>query len=418
MNLHEYQAKGLFADYGLPVSPGIVADTADAAVAAAEEIGGDRWAVKVQVHAGGRGKAGGVKVADSPDEVRAFAERWIGGSLVTAQTDAGGQPVSRIYVEQCVGIERELYLGAVIDRGSRRIVFMASTEGGVEIEKVAEETPEKILREAIDPYVGAQPYQGRALAFRLGLSGAQVRQFSNIFMRLAKLFQELDCSLVEINPLVVTTDGKVHCLDAKMNIDSNALYRQRRLADLRDASQEDEREARAAGFGLNYVALDGNIGCMVNGAGLAMGTMDLVKVYGGNPANFLDVGGGATREAVSEAFKIILSDTAVQAVLINIFGGIVSCAIIAEGIVGAVEEVGVSVPVIVRFEGNNAARGREILTESGLNIIAAASLEEAALKSIAAAGGAEALGAEADSAAAASAGAATVSSDTGAGDRS
>ena len=418
MNLHEYQAKGLFADYGLPVSPGIVADTADAAVAAAEEIGGERWAVKVQVHAGGRGKAGGVKVADSPDEVRAFAERWIGGSLVTAQTDAGGQPVSRIYVEQCVGIARELYLGAVIDRGSRRIVFMASTEGGVEIEKVAEETPEKILREAIDPYVGAQPFQGRALAFRLGLSDAQVRQFANIFMRLAKLFQELDCSLVEINPLVVTTDGKVHCLDAKMNIDGNALYRQRRLADLRDASQEDEREARAAGFGLNYVALDGNIGCMVNGAGLAMGTMDLVKVYGGSPANFLDVGGGATREAVSEAFKIILSDTAVQAVLINIFGGIVSCAIIAEGIVGAVEEVGVSVPVIVRFEGNNAARGREILTQSGLNIIAAASLEEAALKSIAAAGGSTALGAEAARAAAASGGAATVSSDTGAGDRS
>ena len=390
MNLHEYQAKSLFAEYGLPVSPGIAADSAEAAVAAAEEIGGDRWAVKVQVHAGGRGKAGGVRVAGSLDEVRAFAERWIGSSLVTAQTDAEGQPVGRIYVEQCVGIERELYLGAVIDRGSRRIVFMASTEGGVEIEKVAEETPEKILRETIDPYVGAQPYQGRALAFRLGLTGSQVRQFTNIFMKLANLFEELDCSLVEINPLVVTTEGQVHCLDAKVNIDGNALYRQRRLAGLRDPSQEDEREARAAGFGLNYVALDGDIGCMVNGAGLAMGTMDLVKVYGGNPANFLDVGGGATRAAVSEAFKIILSDSAVQAVLINIFGGIVSCAIIAQGIVGAVEEVGVAVPVIVRFEGNNAARGREILTESGLNIIAAASLEEAARKSIAAAGGADA----------------------------
>ena len=386
MNLHEYQAKSLFAEYGLPVSPGIAAQSAGAAVAAAEEIGGDRWAVKVQVHAGGRGKAGGVKVAGSLDEVRAFAERWIGKSLVTAQTDAGGQPVSRIYVEQCVGIERELYLGAVIDRSRRRIVFMASTEGGVEIEKVAEETPEKILREAIDPYAGPQPYQGRALAFRLGLTGAKVSQFANIFMQLAKFFQDLDCSLVEINPLVVTVDGQVHCLDAKVNVDGNALYRQQRLAGLRDPSQEDEREARAAEFGLNYVALDGNIGCMVNGAGLAMGTMDLVKVYGGNPANFLDVGGGATREAVSEAFKIILSDTAVKAVLINIFGGIVSCAIIAEGIVGAVEEVGVSVPVIVRFEGNNAARGREILTESGLNIIAAASLEEAARKSIAAAG--------------------------------
>ena len=389
MNLHEYQAKGLFAEYGLPTSPGIAADSAAAAVAAAQEIGGDRWAVKVQVHAGGRGKAGGVKVAGSLDEVRAFAERWIGGSLVTAQTDAGGQPVSRIYVEQCVGIERELYLGAVIDRSSRRIVFMASTEGGVEIEKVAEETPEKILRETIDPYVGPQPYQGRSLAVRLGLSGAQIREFSNVFMKLSRFFQEMDCSLVEINPLVVTTEGRVHCLDAKVNVDGNALYRQKRLAGLRDPSQEDEREARAAGFGLNYVALDGNIGCMVNGAGLAMGTMDLVKVYGGNPANFLDVGGGATKEAVSEAFKIILSDTAVKSVLINIFGGIVSCAIIAEGIVGAVEEVGVTLPVIVRFEGNNAPRGREILTASGLNIIAAETLEEAAQKSIAATGGAD-----------------------------
>ena len=265
---------------------------------------------------------------------------------------------------------------------------MASTEGGVEIEKVAEETPEKILRAAIDPYVGPQPHQGRSLAFRLGLSGAQVRQFTNIFMNLARLFQELDCSLVEINPLVVTSDGAVHCLDAKMNIDGNALHRQKRLADMRDPTQEDAREAQAAEFGLNYVALDGNIGCMVNGAGLAMGTMDLVKIHGGSPANFLDVGGGATRQAVSEAFKIILSDAAVQAVLINIFGGIVSCAIIAEGIVGAVEEVGVAVPVIVRFEGNNAARGREILADSGLNIIAAESLQEAAQKSVAAAGGA------------------------------
>lgn len=388
MNLHEYQAKSLFAEYGLPVSPGVAADSAAAAVAGAQEIGGGRWAVKVQVHAGGRGKAGGVKVVDSLTEVEAFAERWIGSSLVTAQTDDAGQPVGRIYVEGCVGIERELYLGAVIDRSSRRILFMASTEGGVEIEKVAQQTPEKILRESIDPYVGPQPYQGRALAFRLGLGGDQVKQFTVIFIKLAKFFQELDCSLVEINPLVITTDGQVHCLDAKVNIDGNALYRQPRLAELRDPSQEDAREVQAAEFGLNYVALDGNIGCMVNGAGLAMGTMDLVKLYGGNPANFLDVGGGATREAVSEAFKIILSDTAVKAVLINIFGGIVSCAIIAEGIVGAVEEVGVAVPVIVRFEGNNAARGREILTGSGLNIIAAASLEEAARRSIAAAEGA------------------------------
>jgi succinyl-CoA synthetase beta subunit len=387
MNLHEYQAKGLFADYGLPVSEGYAVDTADEAVAAAEKIGGNRWVVKVQVHAGGRGKAGGVKLADSTDEVRAFADQWIGKNLVTIQTDEKGQPVSKIYVESCTDIDRELYLGAVVDRGSRRVVFMASTEGGVEIEQVAEETPEKILRAVVDPYVGAQPFQGRELAFKLGLEGPQVRQFTNLFMGLAKLFEDLDCSLLEINPLVVTTDGDIHCLDAKVNIDGNALYRQPKVAAMRDPSQEDERESEAAEFNLNYVALDGNIGCMVNGAGLAMGTMDLVKLHGGNPANFLDVGGGATKEAVSEAFKIILSDASVKAVLINIFGGIVSCATIAEGIIGAVEEVGVKVPVVVRFEGNNAARGRQTLADSGLNIIAAESLTDAAEKAVAAAGG-------------------------------
>ncbi|HEY5680962.1 MAG TPA: ADP-forming succinate--CoA ligase subunit beta [Pseudomonadales bacterium] len=387
MNLHEYQAKGLFADYGLPVSQGYAVDTADEAVAAAERIGGGRWVVKVQVHAGGRGKAGGVKLADSLDEVRAFADQWIGKNLVTFQTDEHGQPVSKIYVESCTDIDRELYLGAVVDRGTRRVVFMASTEGGVEIEKVAEETPEKILRVAIDPFVGPQPYQGRQLAFRLGLEGAQIREFTNLFMGLSRLFQELDCSLLEINPLVITTAGNIHCLDAKVNIDGNAMFRQPALAAMRDVSQEDEREAEAAEYDLNYVALDGNIGCMVNGAGLAMGTMDLVKIHGGNPANFLDVGGGATKEAVSEAFKIILSDENVKAVLINIFGGIVSCAIIAEGIVGAVQEVGVEVPVVVRFEGNNAPRGREVLAASGLNIIAAESLADAARKAVAAAGG-------------------------------
>jgi succinyl-CoA synthetase beta subunit len=387
MNLHEYQAKGLFADYGLPVSQGIAVDTADEAVAAAEKIGGDRWVVKVQVHAGGRGKAGGVKLADTVEEVRAFAEQWIGKNLVTIQTDADGQPVSKIYVESCTDIDTELYLGAVVDRASRRVVFMASTEGGVEIEKVAEETPEKILRAVIDPYVGAQPYQGRDLAFRLGLSGVQIRQFTNLFMGLAKLFEELDCSLLEINPLVVTTEGNIHCLDAKINIDGNALYRQPAIAEMNDPSQEDEREAEAAEYSLNYVALDGNIGCMVNGAGLAMGTMDLVKIHGGNPANFLDVGGGATKEAVAEAFKIILSDENVQAVLINIFGGIVSCAIIAEGIIGAVQEVGVEVPVVVRFEGNSAQLGRDTLAASGLNIIAAENLTDAAEKAVAAAGG-------------------------------
>jgi succinyl-CoA synthetase beta subunit len=387
MNLHEYQAKELFAAYGLPVSQGIAVDTADEAVAAAEKIGGDKWVVKVQVHAGGRGKAGGVKLADTADEIRAFADQWIGKNLVTIQTDADGHPVSKIYVESCTDIDRELYLGAVIDRSSRRVVFMASTEGGVEIEKVAEETPDLILREVIDPFTGAQPFQGRRLAFKLGLEGAQVRQFTNLFIGLSKLFHELDCSLLEINPLVITDAGDVHCLDAKINIDSNALYRQKELEAMNDPSQEDSREAEAARFGLNYVALDGSIGCMVNGAGLAMGTMDLVKLYGGFPANFLDVGGSATKEAVAEAFKIILSDVNVKAVLINIFGGIVSCATIAEGIIGAVTEVGVDVPVVVRFEGNNAALGRKTLADSGLNIIAAESLSDAAEKSVAAAGG-------------------------------
>jgi len=386
VNLHEYQAKSLFAEYGLPVSEGYAVDTADEAVAAAEKIGSDRWVVKVQVHAGGRGKAGGVQLADSLDEIRTFSERWIGKNLVTFQTDDDGQPVSKIYVESCTDIETELYLGAAVDRGTRRIVFMASTEGGVEIEKVAQETPEKILRAVIDPYVGAQAFQGRKLAFELGLAGPQIRQFADLFLGLARMFQDLDCSLLEINPLVVTTDGDIHCLDAKVNIDGNALYRQPRLAQMNDATQEDEREARAAAFGLNYVALDGNIGCMVNGAGLAMGTMDLVKLHGGNPANFLDVGGGATKEAVAEAFKIILLDRAVSAVLINIFGGIVSCAIIAEGIIGAVEEVGVEVPVVVRFEGNNSQIGRQTLADSGLNIIPGESLIDAVEKAVAAAG--------------------------------
>ncbi|MFW6092531.1 MAG: ADP-forming succinate--CoA ligase subunit beta [Pseudomonadota bacterium] len=387
MNLHEYQAKSLFREYGLPVSEGYAVDTADEAVDAAKKIGGDRWVVKAQVHAGGRGKAGGVKLADSTDEIREFAEKWIGKNLVTFQTDENGQPVSKIFVESCTDIASELYLGAVVDRGTRRVVFMASTEGGVENEKVAEETPEKILRAIINPYVGPQPYQGRQLAFDLGLEGAQIKQFTNLFMGLAKLFEDLDCSLMEINPLVVTTAGDIHCLDAKVNIDNNALYRQKRVAEMHDPSQEDEREAQAAAHNLNYVALDGNIGCMVNGAGLAMGTMDLVKTSGGNPANFLDVGGGATKETVSEAFKIILSDSNVKAVLINIFGGIVSCATIAEGIIGAVEEVGVEVPVVVRFEGNNADQGRQRLAESGLNIIAAKSLSDAAARAVEAAGG-------------------------------
>ena len=386
MNLHEYQGKALFADYGLPVSTGHAVDSAEAAVKAANDIGGDRWVVKAQVHAGGRGKAGGVKLVDSSEAAGDFAAQWLGQRLVTYQTDAAGQPVSRILVESCTDIADELYLGAVVDRASRRIVFMASTEGGVEIEKVAEETPDKILKAEIDPLVGAQPFQGRDLAFRLGLTGVQVKQFVTIFMGLAKLFADKDLALIEVNPLVITNEGNLHCLDAKVVIDSNALYRQPELEAMHDPSQEDEREAHAAQWELNYVALDGSIGCMVNGAGLAMGTMDIVKLNGGAPANFLDVGGGATKERVTEAFKIILSDENVKAVLINIFGGIVRCDLIAEGVIGAIEEVGVDVPVVVRLEGNNAALGREVLARSSLNIHAAESLTDAAQKVVAAAG--------------------------------
>ena len=387
MNLHEYQGKQLFAEYGLPVSTGVAAKTVEEAVAAADTIGGDRWVVKAQVHAGGRGKAGGVKLVSSKAEIEAFAKQWLGKNLVTYQTDAKGQPVSRILVETCTDIAKELYLGAVVDRGTRRIVFMASTEGGVEIEKVAEETPEKILKAIIDPVTGAQPYQARELAFKLGLEGVQIKQFVTIFLGLAKLFKERDLALLEINPLVITSEGNLHCLDAKIVIDGNAMYRQPTLKAMHDPSQEDAREAHAAAFELNYVALDGNIGCMVNGAGLAMGTMDIVQLHGGAPANFLDVGGGATKERVVEAFKIILSDENVKAVLINIFGGIVRCDLIADGVIGAVAEVGVKVPVVVRLDGNNAELGTKKLAESGLDIIAATSLTDAAQQVVKAAEG-------------------------------
>ena len=386
MNLHEYQAKQLFREYGLPVSNGFAVDTAEQAAAATEKIGGSRWVVKAQVHAGGRGKAGGVQLVDSGQEAKAFADKWLGQNLVTYQTDASGQPVNKILVEECVSIERELYLGAVIDRTTRRIVFMASTEGGVEIEKVASETPEKILKATIDPLTGPLSYQGRNLAFELGLSGAQIKQFSALFLGLSKLFLDLDLSLLEINPLVITSEGDLNCLDGKINVDGNALFRQPKLESMQDSSQDDEREARAAEWDLNYVALDGNIGCMVNGAGLAMGTMDIVQLYGGKPANFLDVGGAASKERVTEAFKIILSDKKVSAVLVNIFGGIVRCDLIAEGVISAVNEVGVSVPVVVRLEGNNAELGREVLDRSGLNILAASSLSDAAEKAVSAAG--------------------------------
>jgi succinyl-CoA synthetase beta subunit len=387
MNLHEYQGKQLFAQYGLPVSSGIAVDTVEEAMAAFDQIPGDTVVIKAQVHAGGRGKAGGVQLVSSKQEVADFANKWLGNRMVTYQTDAGGQPVSKVYIEPCTDIAQELYLGAVVDRSSQRIVFMASTEGGVEIEQVAEETPEKILKAEIDPLTGAQPYQGRALAFKLGLKGKQVQQFTKIFLGLAKLFKDKDLALLEINPLVVTEQGDLHCLDAKVVIDSNAVYRHKDIQAMHDPSQDDEREAHAASWDLNYVALDGSIGCLVNGAGLAMGTMDIVATHGGFPANFLDVGGGATKERVTEAFKIILSDDRGKAVLVNIFGGIVRCDLIAEGIIGAVKEVGVSVPVIVRLEGNNAELGSKKLAESGLDIIAATSLSDAAQQAVDAAGG-------------------------------
>ncbi|KAE9531707.1 ADP-forming succinate--CoA ligase subunit beta [Ursidibacter maritimus] len=387
MNLHEYQGKQIFAQYKLPVSRGIACKTADEAVEAIKQLSGDAWAIKCQVHAGGRGKAGGVKLVRNEAEVREFADKWLGNRLVTFQTDASGQPVNTLYVEETANIDRELYLGAVIDRSSQKVVFMASSAGGMNIEEVAEKTPELLHKIAIDPLTGGMAYQGRELAFKLGLSGDQIKQFTFIFTQLAKLFVEKDLSLLEINPLVTTKEGNLLCLDAKMVVDGNALYRQPELAAMQDPSQDDPREALAESHQLNYVALDGNIGCMVNGAGLAMGTMDIVKLHGGFPANFLDVGGGATKERVAEAFKIILSDKAVKAVLVNIFGGIVRCDLIADGIIAAVNEVGVNVPVVVRLEGNNAELGREILAKSGLNIIAAATLTDAAIQAVKAAEG-------------------------------
>lgn len=383
MNLHEYQGKQIFAKYGLPVSQGFVATTPAEARQAAEKLGGEVYVVKAQVHAGGRGKAGGVKLVKTLDEVEQFAQQHLGTRLVTFQTDAKGQPVNQIYVEAPTDIARELYLGAVVDRATRKVVFMASTEGGVNIEDVAHNTPEKILKMPIDPLIGPQAYQGRELASKLGLDAKQTRQFADIFQKLGKLFVEEDLALLEINPLVVKKDGDLHCLDAKMVVDGNALYRHADLKAMDDPSQIDERERKAAEWDLNYVALEGNIGCMVNGAGLAMATMDLIKLKGGQPANFLDVGGGATKERVTEAFKIILSDDAVEAVLVNIFGGIVRCDMIAEGIIAAVKDVGVKVPVVVRLEGNNAELGAQKLRESGLNITPATSLDDAGTQVVA-----------------------------------
>ena len=386
MNLHEYQAKAVFSQYGMPVPNGKVATTAAEAEAAAASLSTPKVVVKAQVHAGGRGKAGGVKLVDSPAAAGEVAGKLLGTNLVTYQTDKNGQPINSILVEETCNIARELYLGAVLDRASRRVVIMASTEGGMEIEKVAHETPEKILKATVDPLVGVMPYQGRDLAFGLGLEGKQVAQFSKLLVALGKLFKEKDLSLVEINPLVVTAEGDLLCLDGKVNVDSNALYRQPELVAMRDKSQEDAREIEASEWELNYVALEGNIGCMVNGACLAMATMDIIKLSGGQPANFLDVGGGATAERVAAAFKIILSDAAVKGILINIFGGIVRCDLIAEGIIKAVEQVNVSVPVVVRLEGNNAEKGAELLANSGLAVTAATDLGDAARKIVAAVG--------------------------------
>jgi len=388
LNLHEFQAKRLFAGYRIPVPYGVAVETARQAREAAQDIGGERWVVKAQAHTGGRGKAGGVALVDTLDAVESEAQRMLDSRLVTKQTGDKGLPVSYILVEEPSIIERELYLSVLVDRATRRIMVMASAAGGMNIEEVAAETPEKIVTTMISPAAGLQPYQCRRVGFALGLQGDQLKQFQHILFGLVDLFQKEDASLVEINPLIVDADGQLLALDAKINVDDNALYRHKDTLGMRDISQEDEREARAAEHELNYISLDGNIGCMVNGAGLAMATMDLVKLHGGVPANFLDVGGGTTAARVAEAFKIILSDEKVRAVLVNIFGGIVRCDLIAEGIINAVKEVGIQVPVVVRLEGTNAKQGLKMLDESGLALETAAGLTEAAEKVVAAVGGA------------------------------
>jgi succinyl-CoA synthetase beta subunit len=384
MNLHEYQAKQLFASYGVPTPRGFVAYNVDDALQVIQQLSSSRWVVKAQVHAGGRGKAGGVKLVSTTEELSQYVESLLGTRLVTYQTDKHGQPVNAVLVEEPSDIARELYLGAVVDRATRRVVFMASTEGGVDIEKIAEETPHKIFSINVDPLVGVMPFQSRELGFKLELNEQQIRQFTSLMTALGKMFVECDLSLLEINPLVVTATGDLVCLDGKVTLDDNALYRHPKLKAQRDTTQEDERVNHAYEWELNYIPLEGQIGCMVNGAGLAMATMDVVKLYGGEPANFLDVGGGATKERVCEAFKIILSDEHVKGILVNIFGGIVRCDLIADGILAAVKEVNVNVPVVVRLEGNNAELGADILNKSGLNVIAANSITDAAKKIVAA----------------------------------
>jgi len=385
MNLHEYQAKQLFARFGIPVSTGEVADSPKSARSAAATLGGDLWVVKAQVHAGGRGKAGGVKLAKSLDEVEAATVAMLGQRLITKQTAAEGLPINQVFIELGSDIERELYLSIVVDRAAERITFMVSEAGGMDIEEVAAETPEKIFTVAINPGAGLQPYQVRKMGFGLGLTAAQLKQFGVMCNNLYRLFNECDLSMLEINPLIVNDKGDLLALDAKINIEDNALFRQPGLVSMRDPSQEDETESKAAAHDLNYVSLDGNIACMVNGAGLAMATMDLIQLHGGEPANFLDVGGGATPERVSEAFKLILSNSSVKAILVNIFGGIVRCDLIAEGIIQAVREVNISVPVVARLEGTNVEKGIELLANSGLAILTADDLTDAARKVVAAA---------------------------------
>jgi len=384
MNIHEYQAKQVLQEFGVPVPRGGVAFSADEAVKVAEELGGPVWVVKAQIHAGGRGKGGGVKVVKSIDEVRAEATRMLGMTLVTHQTGPEGKEVGRVYIEEGSDIARELYLSALVDRATSRISFIASTEGGMDIEEVAEQTPEKILTVSVDPASGISGHHGRQIAFALGLEGDQVKQATKLIADLYRAVVEKDMSLLEINPLVVTGVGDIICLDAKVNFDSNALYRQPDIVELRDLAEEDPAEIEASKYDLSYIKLDGKIGCMVNGAGLAMATMDIIKLYGSEPANFLDVGGGATKEKVTEAFKIILSDENVEGILVNIFGGIMRCDIIAEGVVAAAKELSLDVPLVVRLEGTNVEQGKEIMANSGLPIIPADNLNDAAEKIVAA----------------------------------
>ena len=385
MNLHEYQAKTLFRAYGVDTPRGQLAHSPDEAVAAAEALGGNVWVVKAQVHAGGRGKAGGVKVAKSLDEVRQYASQMIGSTLKTKQTGDVGLPIHKVLIEEGLDIVKELYLSVVVDRASKRVSIIASAEGGMDIEEVAEKSPEKIHSIGISPAAGYFPYIGRRLGFAMGLDKKQVGQLATLLQGLYTLFIEKDLSMVEINPLIITGDGKLLALDAKIGTDDNALYRHKDLAEMRDPTQEDERENKAQELELNYVALDGNIGCMVNGAGLAMATMDIVKLHGGEPANFLDVGGGATAERVKEAFKLILTSPEVKSILVNIFGGIVRCDLIAEGIINAAKEIDLKVPVVARLQGTNVELGRKMLDESGLAITSAEDLTDAAQKAVAAA---------------------------------